>query len=207
MKIKTTFSAGDIVRIKDQNVYHSMTEDDDIEIEAKVLRTTMKRTCGYFIEYLVEEKNGERYIKTDMNMKLVHKNTDVNTADSYNIEDIKLPKKGEVCLVLKERGLNMSSYRVVKFIKARLHINAKTDMERFNPECLVEFANGTRKYRLATDFFYPCCKLTLYEYQQLKDDIDEWKRIDSSFKFPFDINESNNKTLLDRIKKHIKNLF
>jgi hypothetical protein len=26
-------------------------------------------------------------------------------------------------------------------------------------------------------------------------------------KFAVDINESNNKTLLDRIKKHIKNLF
>ena len=95
------------------------------------------KTTKYFVEYIVETKDGERYIETEKDMILVSKGNQTN--DVYTIDEKLIPGK----LYMTEKYA--SAHRIVKFIRLKQN-SFGTDDEQADPECLVEFVNESRKF-------------------------------------------------------------
>ena len=54
--IKTVFSVGDVVKVSGTHCLNYTNR------KAVVVHIKLRRTCTYFIEYIVELKNGEQFI-------------------------------------------------------------------------------------------------------------------------------------------------
>jgi hypothetical protein len=63
--IKTVFSVGDVVKASGTYCLNYINR------EAVVVHIKLRRTCAYFIEYIVELKNGEWFITDGKCMELI----------------------------------------------------------------------------------------------------------------------------------------
>lgn len=170
--IKTVFSIGDVVKASGTHCLNYTNR------KAVVVHIKLRQIGAYFIEYIVELKNGERFITDEKCMELIHKCKD-NSKD--NCKDIGF----NIDLPISNKFYVLESYNccvnhnIIKFIGISSK-QYKTDKERFDPECLIEFYDGSRKYARLGEIRQ--LELAVEYCRRLSNDIKEWQKADSSFK-------------------------
>ena len=172
--IKTVFSVGDVVKASGTHCLNSANE------RAVVVHIKLRRIGAYFIEYIVELKNGERFITNEKHMELIHKSKNKIKDNCKDIGfNIDLPISNKFYVL--EPYSCCVNHGIVKFIGISSK-QCKTDKERFDLECLIEFYAGSRKYARLGEIEQ--LELVTEYPRQLSNDIKEWQKADSSFKLP-----------------------
>lgn len=107
-------------------------------------------------------------------MEIIHKYKDKSKDIGFNI-DLPISNKFYV-LEPYDCCVNHSIVKLIRISSKQ----CKTDKERFDPECLIEFYNGSREYAHLGEIIQ--LELAVEYRRRLSNDIKEWQETDSYFK-------------------------
>lgn len=121
-------------------------------------------------------------------MGLIHKCKDNSKDIGFNID---LPISNKI-YVLEPYNCCVN-HNIIKFIGISSK-QYKTDKERFDPECLIEFYDGSREYIHLGEIRQ--LELVVKYHRWLYNDIKEWQKVDSSFKLPRKNNHKHKRSFI-----------
>ena len=156
MEVRTKFAVDDIVE------YDGRT--------AKVVKVELYEDVHNEVNYYIDFDNGERYIKHDVDLKLISR------SNNKHVVELKTVQIGKYYIIETFKHYRRLVVAKLISIDTDLIENGEIDKERVTYKGILEFVNGERKHMRLTG----CEPLSniddyFFDSESLRDNINEWK--------------------------------